>query len=153
MNDAAVVQPQIGELTVALLRFSAEQLQALAALCLRLPDRSYLTPDSLQRELRLPTADAMSIIRAVQPTAAHCTLRDIAVAALVCAQAATLRGQNADKVDIVCTGPVQFAVPVRMTFATMVELVQEARSEIVIVGYVFTSGAGSFVREVTLAGC
>ena len=53
--------------------------------------------------------------------------------------------------DVVCTGPVQFTVPVRATFATMIEMVQEARTEIVIVGYVFTAGAAEFVGKVSQA--
>jgi phosphatidylserine/phosphatidylglycerophosphate/cardiolipin synthase-like enzyme len=77
-------------------------------------------------------------------------LRIIAIVAVASAENAQAR-ESLDKVDVVRTAPVQFAVPVRATFATMVEMVQEARGEIVIVGSIFTAGASEFVRRVSQA--
>lgn len=140
---------RIGEITRSLLRLSPEQLRGLAGLCLRLPDITHLTADGLQRELRISTADAVRITRAASSVEDKDILRDVAIVATASAERESAREQSSEKVDVVCTGPVQFAVPVRATFATMIEMVQEARTEIVVVGYVFTAGAAEFVRQVS----
>lgn len=139
------------EITRALLRLSPEQLRSLAQLCTRLPDSTLLTAERLQRELRISTADAVGIARAMPRSEDSGMLRDIAVAATAAAERESAREQFREKVDVVCTGPVQFTVPVRATFATMIEMVQDAQTEIVIVGYVFTAGAGEFVEKVAQA--
>ena len=142
---------RIGEITRSLLRLSPEQLRTLAGVCLRLPDITHFTAERLQRELHIPTADAVGIARVMSRTQDDESLRDIAVIAVASAERESSRERYPERVDVVCTGPVQFAVPVRATFATMVEMVQEARSEIVVVGYVFTAGAAAFVRQVLQA--
>lgn len=142
---------RIGEITRSLLRLSPEQLRLLAELCGRLPDITHLTADRLQRELSISTADAVGIARVISRTQDKDILRDIAIIATASAEHESAREQYPERVDVVCTGPVQFAVPVRATFATMIEMVQEARSEIVVVGYVFTAGAAGFVRQVLQA--
>jgi hypothetical protein len=131
---------RIVEITRALLRLSPEQLKSLARLCTQLPDSTHLTADRLQRELRVSTADAVGIARASPRSDDAGILRDVAVIATASAERESAREQFRERVDVVCTGPVQFKVPVRATFATMIEMVQEARTKIVIVGYVFTAG-------------
>ncbi len=141
---------RVREITRTLLRLSPEQLRTLAEVCLRLPDIAHFTAERLQRELHVSTVDAVGIVRVLSPTQDG-SLRDIAMIATASAERESARERNAEIVDVVCTGPVQFAVPVRATFATMVEMVQEARTEIVVVGYVFTVGAAAFVRQVVQA--
>lgn len=142
---------RIGEITRSLLRLSPEQMRTLAEVCLRLPDVTHLTANRLQRELRISTADAVGIARVMSRAQTNNNLRDIAVIAAASAEHESAREQHWERVDVVCTGPVQFAVPVRATFATMIEMVQEARIEIVVVGYVFTAGAAGLVRQVLQA--
>ena len=142
---------RIAEIARSLLRLSPEQLRTLAELCLRLPDITHLTADRLQRELRVSTADAVGITGVLCRGGGKEVLRDIAAVATASAERETSREQWPERVDVVCTGPIQFAVPVRATFATMIEMVEEARSEIVVVGYVFTAGAAEFVRQVSQA--
>jgi len=141
----------IREITRSLLRLSPEQMRTFAEVCLRMPDVTHLTADRLQRELRISTADAVGIARATSRAQDNNNLRDIALIAAASAEHESAREQDSERVDVVCTGPVQFAVPVRATFATMIEMVQQAHSEVVIVGYVFTAGAAGFVRHVLQA--
>lgn len=54
-------------------------------------------------------------------------------------------------VEIVCTAPERFGLPLRTTYATAVQMVREARSEIVVVGYVFTEGARNLIEELAQA--
>jgi phosphatidylserine/phosphatidylglycerophosphate/cardiolipin synthase-like enzyme len=142
---------RIREVTRSILRLTAEQMNKLAELCLKMPDPSHFTAERLQRELRLSTADAVGIARVLSRDADIAGLRMVAALAAATAESAFAREQTADKVDVVCTAPVQFEVPVRATFATMMEMVQEARSEIVVVGYVFTAGASELVRRISQA--
>jgi phosphatidylserine/phosphatidylglycerophosphate/cardiolipin synthase-like enzyme len=134
-----------------MLRLPPEQMNKLAELCLKLADQSHLTAERLQRELGLSTADAVGFARVLSPDQDIGGLRVITALAAAFAENAAAREQSADKVDVVCTAPVQFEVPVRATFATMIQMVQEARSEIVVVGYVFTTGASEFVKRVSHA--
>jgi len=142
---------RIREITRSILRLAPEQMNKLAELCLKMADPSHLTAERLQRELGLPTVDAVGIARALSHGQDMSSLRTIGVVAAACAENGIARGQSADRVDVVCTAPVQFEVPVRATFATMIEMVHEAHKEVVIVGYVFTSGASEFVRRVSEA--
>jgi len=125
-------------------------MKKVAELCLKLPDPSHLTAERLQRELNISTSEAVGIVRELSPGQDSGNLPIIAVVAAALAENA-LASESAEKVDVVCTAPVQFAVPVRATFPTMVEMVQQARNEIVVVGYVFTAGASEFVRQVSQA--
>ena len=142
---------RVREVTRTILRLSPEQMNRLADLCLALADPGHLTAERLQRELRLSTGDAVGIARVFSRDQGVAGLRMIGALAAASAENTLAREQVADKVDVVCTAPIQFEVPVRATFATMIEMVQEARSEIVIVGYVFTAGASEFVRRVSQA--
>lgn len=141
---------RIREITRSILRLVPEQMNQVAELCLKLPDPSHLTAERLQRELNISTSEAVGIARELSPGHDSGNLRIIAVVAAALAENA-LASESAEKVDVVCTAPVQFAVPVRATFATMVEMVQQARNEIVVVGYVFTAGASEFVRRMSQA--
>jgi len=141
---------QILGITRSLVRLSPEQLRILAELCLELPEMSQLTADRLQRELRVSTSDAVGITRVICG-ATNTSIRDVAIAAAVCAERETMREQSTEKVEVVCTAPIQFTAPVRATFATMIQMVADAHSEIVIVGYVFTAGASQFVEHVSRA--
>jgi phosphatidylserine/phosphatidylglycerophosphate/cardiolipin synthase-like enzyme len=139
------------EIARSILRLAPEQMNKLAELCLKLTDPGHLTAERLQRELGLSTADAVGIARVLSLEQDVGGVSVISALAAASAENAISREQRADKVEVVCTAPVQFDVPVRATFATMIEMVQEARSEIVIVGYVFTAGASEFVRRVSHA--
>lgn len=69
----------IAEITRALVRWSLEQLRSLARLCTQLSDSTHLTAECLQRELRVSTADAIGIARAMPRRGQSGILRDLAV--------------------------------------------------------------------------
>ena len=56
-----------------------------------------------------------------------------------------------DSVEIACTAPTRLGVPLRTTYATALEMVEEAKNEILVVGYVFTEGARSLLERVARA--
>lgn len=54
-------------------------------------------------------------------------------------------------VEVVCTAPSRFGIPVRTTFATAVEMIRATHREILLVGYVFTEGAKKLMEELAMA--
>jgi len=78
------------------------------------------------------------------------TARDVrtALATIACIRTGTSRG---DSVEIACTAPTRMGVPLRLNFAVALEMVQGARQEILIVGYVFTEGARAILEQVAMA--
>jgi len=62
-----------------------------------------------------------------------------------------LKASASQAIEVVCTSPTRLGVPVRATFATTIEMVQMAREEIYLVGYVFTRGARALVEQLAAA--
>jgi len=79
------------------------------------------------------------------------TWRDVALVSEALAHARSLPAAHRE-VEIVCTAPERFALPLRTTYATALEMIREARREICIVGYVFTEGAKNLIAELARAG-
>jgi phosphatidylserine/phosphatidylglycerophosphate/cardiolipin synthase-like enzyme len=107
----------------------------------------------LQRALSLTTADASQLARSLSQLSRMTCLgsRDVRVALLALAEAKLNDSEAMERVEVVCTAPVQLGLPVRATFATTIEMVQSARETIILVGYVFTEGARELVRQLALA--
>ncbi len=133
-------------------RLSAEQLGDLAIVF----DSSPVQEPSaglLQRALHIPTVDASQLVRALEQIlrGSNLTGRDLSIALEAFAQMRMMEFLGHERVEVVCTAPSRFGVPVRSTFAAAVQLVQAARKEILVVGYVFTEGARSFVEYLAAA--
>ncbi len=73
------------------------------------------------------------------------TARDVCVVAETMA-AIQHRTKEIDLVEVVCTAPERYGLPVRTTYATAAQMVQGASEEIIVVGYVFTEGALALVE-------
>ncbi len=118
------------------------------------PPRS--TPPSsgqLQRALSLSTASATRLARDLDQVIClpGVTVHDVQTALMTLAAARNQSAAQTDSVEIACTAPSRFGVPLRTTYATALEMVKDAQNEILVVGYVFTEGARSLLEEVARA--
>jgi phosphatidylserine/phosphatidylglycerophosphate/cardiolipin synthase-like enzyme len=143
----------IADLATAVCRLSAAQLRILADSYRR--NEPALAPSTvqLQRNLSLSTTDTAHLVRELKQimTAPDVTCHDIGIVLETLAHARLVVTARDEKIEVVCTAPSRLGVPVRTTFATTVEMVQAARQEIFIVGYVFTEGARGLIEEIAVA--
>jgi hypothetical protein len=107
----------------------------------------------LQRALSLPTASAARLARSVDQVVHFpgVTVRDVQTALMTLARTRSAANAQTDPVEIACTAPTRMGVSLRTTYATALEMVKEAQSEILLVGYVFTEGARALLEEVARA--
>lgn len=107
----------------------------------------------LQRSLSLSTASAAQLARNLDQVfkSPGVSARDVHTALTALALARSTPATHTDTVEIACTAPSRFGVPLRTTYATAIEMVEKAKSEILIVGYVFTEGARSLLEQVARA--
>lgn len=107
----------------------------------------------LQRNLSLSTMDAIHLTRNLKRIMATpgVTGHDVRVALATLAHVQLMAAARDERVEAVCTAPSRLGVPVRTTFATAIEMVQAARQEILVVGYVFTEGARRLVEQFAVA--
>jgi hypothetical protein len=118
------------------------------------PARS--TPPSsgqLQRALSLSTASAAQLARGLDQVIGSpgASAQDVHTALMTLACTRSTSMAQTDTVEIACTAPTRLGVPLRTTYATALELVEEAQIEILVVGYVFTEGAKSLLERVARA--
>lgn len=118
------------------------------------PGRS--TPPSsgqLQRALSLSTASATQLARGLDQVigSPEVSGRDLQTALMTLACTRSTGIAQTDTVEIACTAPTWLGVPLRTTYATALEMVEAAQSEILVVGYVFTEGAKSLLEQVARA--
>jgi DNA-binding MarR family transcriptional regulator len=133
---------------------SGEQVLVLAELYGKNETVAVPSTGQLQRRLSLTTPDASSLARKLQEVnlLQDVTNRDIAIALSSLAQAPIRWTSNNNKtVEVVCTAPSRFGIPVRTTFATAVEMIRTARHEIILIGYLFTDGARELLEELARA--
>jgi hypothetical protein len=143
----------INELAGVVSGLKAKHLLDLAALLN--PARS--TPPSsgqLQRALSLSTASAAQLARGLDQVLGSpgASTHDVQTALMTLACTRSTGIAQADTVEIACTAPTRLGVPLRTTYATALEMVEEAQNEILVVGYVFTEGAKSLLERVAAAG-
>lgn len=118
------------------------------------PARSALPSSSqLQRALSLSTASAAQLARGFDQVMRFpgVTIRDMQTVLMSLALARDTTAVPKDSVEIACTAPTRLGVPLRTTYATALEMVEGAKNEILIVGYVFTKGAKSLLERVARA--
>jgi len=136
----------------ALSRLDVSQLRALAGSESGEPSGN-VSAGRLKRALRVSTTDATRLARSLNDviSGSGLTWRDVV---LVGEALAHVRSESAGEceVEIVCTAPERFGVSLRTTYATALQMIREARSEIVVVGYVFTEGARKLIEELARAG-
>jgi hypothetical protein len=107
----------------------------------------------LQRRLALGTTSATSLARNLREISLNqdVTSRDMRIALASFAQGRVTGRRSEEMFEVVCTAPSRFGIPVRTTFATAVEMVQAARNEIFVVGYLITRGARALVEALAQA--
>jgi len=152
-NHVSPEEQWVGLLVNAVMALAPEQLRALASAYANDTPLSLPSVQYLQRALSLSTADASQLARSLSQLSGMTSLgsRDVKVALQVLAAARLNDSEAMERVEVVCTTPVQFGLPVRATFATTLEMVQSARETITLVGYVFTGGARELVQQLALA--
>lgn len=135
----------------ALSRLDVSQLRALASSSGE--PSANISAGRLKRALRVSTTDATHLARSLNAaiSGSGLTWRDVV---LLGDALAHVRSESASEceVEIVCTAPERFGVPLRTTYATALQMIREARREIVVVGYVFTEGARNLIEELARAG-
>jgi len=135
----------------ALSRLDVSQLHALAASEPGDPAGN-VSAGRLKRAIRVSTSDATHLARRLNDalTTSGLTWPDMVLVfeALAYARSQAVGGCE---VEIVCTAPERFGLPLRTTYATALQMIREASSEIVVVGYVFTEGARSLIEELARA--
>jgi len=96
----------------------------------------------LQHTLQLSTTDArpvVSLLRSWQRL--QCSPESL-VTALLAARATSVRMQaETPSIRLVWTGPISTTAPVRSTVGVLLDLIEKAQQEIIIVGYVITAAA------------
>ena len=107
----------------------------------------------LQRVLSLSTMAAAQLARSLDqvirsPGVSVCDVQT-ALMTLACTRSTGIA--QAEMVEIACMAATRLGVPLRTTYATALELVEEAQHEILVVGYVFTEGARSLLEQVAKA--
>lgn len=107
----------------------------------------------LQRVLSLSTAPAAQLARGLDQVVRFpgVTIRDMQTALMTLGFVRDTTTAQKDSVEIACTAPTRLGVPLRTTYATALEMVEAAKNEILIVGYVFTEGAKSLLERVAKA--
>lgn len=135
----------------ALSRLDVSQLHALAA---SEPGDSAgnVSAGRLKRAIVVSTSDATHLARRLNDalTGSGLTWADVVlvIEALAYARSEAVAGAE---VEIVCTAPERFGLPIRTTYATALQMIGEASSQIVVVGYVFTEGARNLIEELARA--
>lgn len=152
-NSTGSTSNWIGNLAVIVSGLSSEQIVVLAELYGKNESAALPSATELQRRLSLPTTDASSLARNLREFSSirDVTGRDIRIAMASIAHARMIAAGSDKVVEVVCTSPSRFGIPVRTTFATAVEMIRAARDEIILVGYVFTEGARKLIEEVAVA--
>ncbi len=148
MSDTVSTIPVwIAGLASAVSELDTQQLQSLADLCLT--DRPSMSPEQLQRCLRLPTTNAVHLARNLRLIVdlPEVTTYDVWIALCAILYSRASAGREAEHVEVVCTAPSRFGIPVRATYATLLQMVQEATREVLVVGYLFTEGSRAFVES------
>lgn len=153
-NSTGSTSNWIGNLAVIVSGLSSEQMLVLAELYTKNESAALPSTTELQRRLSLPTTGASSLARNLREISLiqSVTSRDIRIALASLAQARVTGRGSEEMFEVVCTAPSRFGIPVRTTFATAVEMVQAARHEIFVVGYLITSGARGLIEKLAKAG-
>lgn len=155
MSDPAeATPPWIPALSNAVSRLTATQLQALSGLVAGEDSPAVIpSPARLRRALSHATADAMHLARNLKHVVdgSGVSGHDLKIALATSAHIRALGEPGVDVVEIVCTAPSRLGVPLRTTIATAIEMIEAAEREILVVGYVFTTGARTLIEHMAEA--
>lgn len=153
MSEPLLNPPEwINVLTGAVAGLGRRHLVDLAGL-LDPPRSAPPSSGQLQRALSLSTASAARLARDLDQVIClpGVVVHDVQTVLMTLSATRNQGIAQTDSVEIACTAPSRFGVPLRTTYATALEMVKDARNEILIVGYVFTEGAKSLLAEVARA--
>jgi hypothetical protein len=153
VDPSSIIPTWISHLAVVVGVLDADQLGALASGYRGHQTVPAASATQLQRSLSLSTADAVDLARNLRQalSEAQVTGHDVSVALAALAYARSTGESTNERIEVVCTGSSRWGVPVRATFPAAMEMIQAAREEIVVVGYVFTEGARGLVEELARA--
>jgi hypothetical protein len=152
-NSLPSIPAWIADLSIGVSRLNEEQLRVLATIYAAEGESGAPSAAYLQRRLSLSTTNATELARNLRRVLAvpQLTTRDIGIALLTLAHARSVAGPIDDQVEVVCTAPSRFGVPLRTTFATAIEMVQAAQQTIFVIGYIFTAGARALIEQLAAA--
>ena len=142
----------VSDAVAAISCLATGQLCSLASLCGE-QNASSLTAGRFKRELSVSTAEATHLARNLDTLLAggSLTARDVQVVAETLATIHGKTPKETELVEVVCTAPERYGLPVRTTYATATQMIQGASEEIIVVGYVFTEGASALVELLAAA--
>jgi phosphatidylserine/phosphatidylglycerophosphate/cardiolipin synthase-like enzyme len=96
----------------------------------------------LQHTLQLSTTDARPVVSLLRSWQRLKSSPESLITALLAARATSARIQaETPSVRLVWTGPISTTAPVRSTVSVLLDLIERAQQEIIIVGYVITDAA------------
>lgn len=152
-SSAASIRAWIAELATAVARLDTEQLKTMACNHKWDGPEQFPSAGQLQRLLALSTSDSAVLARHLSQVMAMEGVRshDLGIALASFAQERSMGEREKEEVEIVCTAPSRLGIPLRATFSTVLEMVQKANHEILVVGYLFTEGASKVVEELARA--
>lgn len=106
----------------------------------------------IQHMLQLSTADARSVASLFRSWQRMQGNEESLIAALLAAHAASSRVRaGTPSVRLVWTGPVSATVPARSTMSVLLDMIDRAQQEIVIVGYMITAAAAIIFEHLAAA--
>ncbi|NJK81664.1 MAG: phosphatidylserine/phosphatidylglycerophosphate/cardiolipin synthase family protein [Chloroflexaceae bacterium] len=107
---------------------------------------------SVQQASNLPTAATGPVVALLRQWHTGGGTADTLAAALLAASTAHYQAEaEASQARLVWTGPVSAAVPARSTLSVLLELIDTAQHEMVIVGYALTEGASEVFAHLIAA--
>ncbi len=106
----------------------------------------------LQHMLQLSTAEARPVASLFRSWQSEKGREESLIAALLAAHAASARVRaETPSVRLVWTGPVSTSVPARSTMSVLLDLIDRAQQDIIIVGYVITDAAAIIFEHLAAA--
>jgi phosphatidylserine/phosphatidylglycerophosphate/cardiolipin synthase-like enzyme len=106
----------------------------------------------LQQTLQLSTTDARPVVSLLRSWQRLKNSPESLITALLAARATIARIQaETASVRLVWTGPISTTAPVRSTVSVLLDLIERAQQEIIIVGYVFTDAAAIVFESLAAA--
>ncbi len=106
----------------------------------------------IQHMLQFSTTEARHVVSLLRSWQSTKSSPESLITALLAARAASARMQaEAPSVRLVWTGPISTAVPARSTMNVLLDLIERAQQEIVVVGYVLTEAASIVFERLAAA--
>jgi len=106
----------------------------------------------VQHIIRLSMAEARNVVTLLRHWHNAGGTSETLVAALLAARAAYAQAlEEAPSVRLVWTGPISTSVPARSTVSVLLDLIDRARKEMIVVGYILTEAASIVLEHLAAA--